>query len=154
MKISRHLNTEAIDLDLQGESEKEVLGELARLLCSSVKSLKFEAVEADLIERETLLSTASGHGLAFPHCYEKVKEPVFALGVHKQGVEADAPDGKPVHIYLVVVSPENKPELHLEALSTASRVFMNETVRKEILAAETTEQVIAIISTAEEQQND
>jgi mannitol/fructose-specific phosphotransferase system IIA component (Ntr-type) len=147
--ISQHLIEEAISVDLKGQNLKEVLLELAKLASVTNKKLEAASLGQALIEREELLSTASGAGVSFPHCYLKIKKPCFALGISQGGISADAPDGKLVHIFLVVISPEKKPELHLEALSAASSIFLNKKCKQEIIAATTNAEVIKTIATAE-----
>jgi PTS system fructose-specific IIC component len=150
MKISQFLTPEAISLDVKGESISEASSELAQLICSGNASLTAKKVEELLIEREQMLCTASGLGLAFPHCYCRVNKPLFALGIHRQGIEADSPDKQPVQILLTVISPEDRPELHLDALSSASKLFLKETVREQVLAADSAEKILTILSEHEE----
>ncbi len=91
-----------------------------------------------------------GAGIAFPHCSMPwLVQPRFALGISRPGVEADAPDKKPVHIFFVVISPQRNPNAHLEALAGASRVFIDSGVRERVLAATTAEEAIAAIADAE-----
>ena len=149
MLISQHLTENAISIDLKGTQLEEVLLELAILASLGNKKLKADKLGEALLEREKLISTASGEGIAFPHCYVKLKKTCFALGISKAGIAADAPDGKLVHIFLVVISPDNKPELHLEALSAASTIFINEQWRQKILSASTASEVFETIATAE-----
>jgi mannitol/fructose-specific phosphotransferase system IIA component (Ntr-type) len=149
MLISEHLTEEAIALNLKGETMTEVLGELSRLIAAPNADLDAESVREDLVQREKLLSTASGCGIAFPHCYSSIKQPRFAIGISRKGIEAEAPDDKPVHIFLVVVSPEHNPNAHLEALSAASKVFLKAEVRDRVHTAESPGEVLDIIREAE-----
>jgi PTS system fructose-specific IIC component len=149
MLIYQHLKPEAISLDLQGTSIQEVLGELATLISSGTSKLKADNISEELLQREELLSTASGCGIALPHCYGKVKSPELAFGFSKQGIDADAPDNKPVHIFLAVISPENDPNAHLEALSAASRLLLNESIREKIFKLETRNQLLELFQNAE-----
>jgi len=149
MIISQHLTKETIRLNLESDTVEGVLGELADALGSADQHLNAEKLRSALIEREELLSTSSGLGLAFPHCYQNVGKPRFALGIHSQGIVSDAPDKLPVRIFLVVISPNEQPEVHLEALSTASRIFIDENTRSLVLAAQTAEEVHDIIARAE-----
>jgi mannitol/fructose-specific phosphotransferase system IIA component (Ntr-type) len=149
MLISQHLKKEAVSLDLKGESMTEVLEELAGLISQPNSDLKSADIRENLLQREKLLSTASGCGVAFPHCYCPVKNPRFAIGISREGIEADAPDNKPVHIFLVVISPEKNPNAHLEALSAASRIFLKEEIRNQVSLAENPAEVLDIIKEAE-----
>jgi mannitol/fructose-specific phosphotransferase system IIA component (Ntr-type) len=149
MLISQHLTPEAISLNLHGETMEEILAELSGLVAAPHRDLNRDSIHEELIQRERLLSTASGGGLAIPHCYCRVDSPRFAIGISRRGIEAEAPDDKPVHIFLVVISPERNPSAHLEALSAASRVFQKGAVRERILAAGSPEEVFETIRDAE-----
>ena len=149
MLIYQHLKPDAISLDLKGTSIQEVLAELATLISSGKSKLKADTISEELLQREELLSTASGCGIALPHCYGKVKEPEIAFGFSRMGVDADAPDNKPVHIFLAVISPENDPNAHLEALSAASRLLLNESVREKIFKLEHSSQLLDLFQESE-----
>lgn len=152
MKISRQLSPSQISTDLHGNSLEEALAELSQLACSANPGLQAEKLTADLLEREGLLSTASGFGLAFPHCYESIDKPAFALGIHRSGIEMDAHDTLPVTIFIVVISPEDEPETHLEALSAVSKLFMNEEVREKLLQTRDKQEILNLLREFEESQ--
>lgn len=149
MLISQHLDPDAISLNLRGETMEEILAELSGLVAAPHRDLNRDAIREELIQRERLLSTASGGGLAIPHCYCRVDSPRFAIGISRRGIEAEAPDDKPVHIFLVVISPERNPAAHLEALSAASRVFQKGPVRERVIAATSPAEVLDTIREAE-----
>ena len=154
MLISQHLKPEAVSLDIKGESTVEVLGELATLIASLHKELDAKKLTEALVQREDLLSTASGNEISLPHCYCRIKSPRFAIRKSKKGIEADAPDNKPVHIFMLVISPEKDPNIHLEALSAASRLFLCKDIRKYVKSAESPEEVIGHIKKAELELNE
>jgi len=69
------------------------------------------------IEREKLASTAIGDGVAIPHCKSGLVKDVFIVcGVLKNPINWNSPDGIPVQLLFLIVSPEEKPQMHLEAL--------------------------------------
>lgn len=154
MLISQHLKPEAVLLDTKGQTTAEVLGELASNIASQHKELDAGKLEEALIQREALLSTASGNEIAFPHCYCKIKNPRFAIAISKQGVDAEAPDDKPVHIFLLVISPEKDPNIHLEALSAASKLFLCKDVREQVKSAGSPDELISYIIEAEKKANE
>lgn len=129
-----------------------VISELADLAAFSIGGEKKISgqIKENLLRRERMLSTAMGVGIAFPHCTStQTREPVFALGVSRAGIDGDAPDNKLVRIFFVVISPEKDPNAHLEALASASRVFMDQTTREAVLAASTAQEAIEAIAAAE-----
>ena len=152
MDLAEKLKSVAVSLDLGSSSMEEVIGELARLVASSLekRGIDSDDLRDKLLKRERLLSTAMGCGIAFPHCTSKqLSEPAFALGISRPGIDCDAPDDKPVRIFFVVISPEKDPNSHLEALASASKVFIDPTAREAILSAGDSGEVIAAIAASE-----
>jgi nitrogen PTS system EIIA component len=75
-----------------------------------------------LLEREQLGSTGIGHCTAIPHCKLKgLDHGIVAVGIARSGVDFGAPDGKPVSIFFVVLSPAENPSEHLQILARVSR---------------------------------
>lgn len=149
MLISQHLKKEMVSVDLKGCNLQAVMSELADLIIQGAGGLNAKAIRDELIRREKLMSTAAGHGLAFPHCYTRVRTPMFAIGVSRSGIDVESPDGKPVHIFVAVISPERKPDSHLDALAAASHVFIEPTVRERIMNAANPKEVMTIIAETE-----
>lgn len=151
MRISEKLEAAAVDVNLRGGTVEEAIAELALLVSRSSDGRDADQLRERLMARERMLSTAMGAGIAFPHCISpQLSTPKFALGISHRGIDADAPDNKPVHIFFVVISPESDPEAHLESLAAASRVFSNPSVREKILAATRAEDAIMALADAEE----
>lgn len=150
MEISGRLEPGAVSVSIRGESVNDVIEELVELLRSTDGTLDKAEIKENLIKREELLSTAMGSGIAFPHCTSAgISSPRFALGVSSRGIDADAPDSKPVHIFFCVISPEKDPNAHLEALAAASRLFIDPHIRQVIKGARGPEEVIEAIASVE-----
>jgi nitrogen PTS system EIIA component len=75
-----------------------------------------------LLEREQLGSTGIGQGVAIPHCKLKgLDQGIVAIGMARPGIDFGAPDGKPVAVFFLVLSPDDDPAEHLQTLSRVSR---------------------------------
>ena len=84
--------------------------------------LEADAVFDGLAEREKLGSTGIGGTVAIPHCRMKgLKSAFLAVGISPSGVDFAAADGKPVHLFFVIVSPQSDPQQNLKFLSAISR---------------------------------
>ncbi|MFP4458415.1 MAG: PTS sugar transporter subunit IIA [Candidatus Zixiibacteriota bacterium] len=121
MKLSIFCSHDLIKLDLKSETKEVVIRELIDLFdyASSVEDK--EVVLKDLLEREKLGSTGVGLGIAFPHARSKaVNALTIAVGRSEKGVRFGSIDRKPVHIFIVVVSPENSHAQHLSVLASLS----------------------------------
>lgn len=146
MRISEFLSPEAVIADLRARDKQEILRELSTAFARAHPSLKEERLVEVLREREKLGSTGIGEGVAIPHGkLAGLTQLVAAFGVSRQGVDFEAIDGKPTHLFFALVAPENSAGVHLKALARISRLFKNPRFRASILEAPTTADIHALI---------
>ena len=89
-----------------------------------------------LLEREALGSTGIGQGVAIPHGKAgSVSRVVGAVGISRAGMDFDALDGEPVHIFFLLVAPEDSAGPHLKALARISRLLKEKHFRDSLIAA-------------------
>lgn len=113
---------ELVFTDLPATSRDQVLGELARAIAARARNADAVDLAQGLIAREQLGSTAIGGGVAIPHTkLSGLRQPILAIGVLRAGLPYDAPDGEPVRLLFVVVSPAEAPAEHLRVLASISR---------------------------------
>lgn len=151
MKISELLQPAAINPDLRGADKDQILEELAEALLAVTPGLQRDEVLRVLQEREHLGSTGIGDGVAIPH--GKLKELdglLIAFGRHRQGVDFDSMDGKPAHLFFLLVAPENSVGVHLKALARISKLLKSPEVRGRLLAAPGAAEIFSIINAEEE----
>lgn len=99
-----------------------------------------DEVHHAILEREKLLSTGFGLGLAIPHAkLQSVKEFVVTLGIHRAGVDFDSLDEKPVHVLVMIVGPDSQQEEYLKVLSRVT-AFLKDN-RERLLAMDTADDV-------------
>ena len=138
MRISEFLSPEAVIADLRAKDKQEVLRELSAALSRAHPSLKEERLVEVLREREKLGSTGIGEGVAIPHGkLAGMTQLLAAFGVSRGGVDFEAIDGRPTHLFFALVAPENSAGVHLKALARISRLFKNARFRASILEAPT-----------------
>ncbi len=117
-------------------SKRDALRAVAELFVASSDTLNVESVLAVLEEREQLASTGVGSGVAIPHGRIAGGEAMqAALLVSPEGVPFDAVDGAPAHIIFAVIGPATRASDHLRVLARLSRIFRNEGLRNQLLAA-------------------
>lgn len=151
MKLLDFLPREGIIADLAAKDKAGVLQELSAVLVENgrIQSAR-EAVHV-LLEREKLGSTGIGEGIAIPHGKLKELEDVVAVfGRSSQGVEFDSMDGAPVHLFFLLMAPENSASTHLKALARISRLLKDRGFREELLQAKSGEELYEIISREDE----
>ncbi len=151
MRIIEYLDRDAIIEDLSGGSKEKILEELVKPVVSKNKELKLKKIVDILLEREELGSTAIGDGVAIPHGKIKdIQEIMVSFGRSKKGVEFDAVDGNPVHLFFTVLAPESSMGMHLKALAKISRLLKNPNFRKSLLEAKGKDEIYEIISKEDE----
>ena len=107
---------------LAGETAQAVLEELSTGIASALSGVGAADLLRGFAEREALGSTGLGGGLAVPHCkLAGVGRAWLAVGVHEHGVAFGAPDGRPVQVFLALVSPPSTPAAHLALLAAIAR---------------------------------
>jgi mannitol/fructose-specific phosphotransferase system IIA component (Ntr-type) len=104
MILREFFDTDAVELDLQGESKDEILKELIGLLSLDEKS---EGILFKMLKRrENLGSTGIGRGIAIPHCRSLVVNRLrIAFGRKPDGIDYNAIDESPVHHFFLIVAP-------------------------------------------------
>ncbi len=146
MKIVDILNKDCIIPELRSRTKKEVLEELTGALVNCKANLNKEALVEVLLERERLGSTGIGDGIAIPHGkIQDLDELILSFGRSSQGIEFDSMDGRPTHLFFLLIAPENSAGIHLRALAKISRLLKSAHFRQRLLAAGTIEELFQVI---------
>ena len=151
MKLLDFLQRERIVPDLGSRQKDGVLLELSEVLVATdvIKNSR-EAVQV-LQEREKLGSTGIGEGIAIPHGKLKdLDQLVLSFGRSSQGVDFESMDGKPVHLFFLLVAPENCAGIHLRALAKIARLLKNSAIRKKLGSVVSREEIYSIIREEDE----
>jgi PTS system nitrogen regulatory IIA component len=123
-----------VHLDLDASTKAELLEQLAGLLAGRRGLSKAQVLDS-LTAREQLGSTGLGHGVAIPHARMNQCESTTGVFVRtKVAVPFDAPDGKPVSIFLALVVPKQATQRHLQLLATVGAMFSDRTFRDALKA--------------------
>jgi PTS system nitrogen regulatory IIA component len=150
MKILDVLKTEAINVNLTARDKKGVLDELVAPVAAFAGVTKDQLVKV-LLERERLGSTGIGGGIGIPHGKLKSLESlVLGFGRSRQGVNFESMDGKPTHIFFLLLTPEDSAGLHLKLLARISRLLKNDTFKERLMLSQTSEDIITAIGEEDE----
>jgi PTS system nitrogen regulatory IIA component len=134
VRLTDILKESSVISDIKGTTKEKILTELAGQLKAAGLVKDVDSVVRIIMEREALGSTGIGDGVAIPH--GKMKGPggvLVAFGRSRQGVDFDAVDGQPVHIFFLVLAPEDSASLHLKVLSRISKILRDPSFRKKLL---------------------
>jgi PTS system nitrogen regulatory IIA component len=136
MRISELLDTHTILPAVTASDQGEVLDLLATRLAHGHPEIDHRRLTTALRERERQVSTALADGVAVPHArLAGVTRIVAALGRSPSGIACGSHDGKPTHLFLLLVVPEDSPGAHLKVLATASRLLHDARCRRQLLEA-------------------
>jgi nitrogen PTS system EIIA component len=134
MNMQTVLRESCVIADLSGETKEEILTELATRL-KDAGLIKDVAETVDVVmEREKLGSTGIGDGVAIPHGKLRgLSQILCAFGRSKKGVDFDAVDKEPVHIFFMLLAPEDSAGLHIKMLSRISRILRDPSFRRHLV---------------------
>lgn len=153
MKICDLLNSRTIKLNLQATDKESVIEELIDILIKAKKLDKRNKarVKRAILARESLGSTGIGQSVAIPHAKDEcIKKMVACCGLSQKGVDFDALDGEPVHIFFMILAPRDATGEHLKALARISRLVRDKFFRSSLLQCKTPTDVIRILKREEE----
>lgn len=150
MKISQLLDRSAIIADLNSTDKPNVIKELAAAIAPGTNASKDQIAEV-LMGREQLGSTGIGGGIAIPHGkLNLVDSIVIGFGLSRNGVEYDSLDNKPVHIFFVLLTPENSTGGHLKVLAQISKLLKMESFKQGLISARSVDDIQQIIEEQDE----
>ena len=151
MKIIELLNSAAVAGDLKATSKHEALVEMTDALRRAEGRLNRDEVIKVLQERERLGSTGIGDGVAIPHGKLKdLDRLLIAFGRSRAGVDFDSMDGRPAHLFFLLLAPEESVGIHLKTLARISKLLKNPAVRQRLQTAGDAQQLYAIIAEEED----
>ncbi len=152
MKLIDVLKPEYIKIPLTASSKEGVIQELIDVLASHGVFNARETVFKAVMDREKIMTTGVGNGVAIPHCkHTSCSQFAIALGIHPRGVDFESIDSQPAYLIFLLVGPEDKPGLHIRLLSRISRIISKPEVRERLLAQTSPDAVYTILKEEESQ---
>ncbi|MGE5844763.1 MAG: PTS sugar transporter subunit IIA, partial [Syntrophaceae bacterium] len=128
-----------------------VLAELSEIFTRDHAGIQSEAMIEVLLEREKLGSTGIGDGIAIPHGKLKgLDSLVISFGRSREGIDFDSIDGRPAHIFFLLMAPESSTGQHLKALAKISRMLKDPEFRNDLLSAKNAEELYRKIADKDE----
>ena len=154
MRMLQLVSESAIVARLKSSQRDEVIAELVDALITSGAAparLRDELIKS-VLERERRGSTGFGRGVAVPHVKHKsVKGMAAAIGLSDRGVDFNALDKQPVFSVFLLLSPEDRPEEHLQAMEVIFKNLSKDTFRRFLRQAATADEVKTLLEEADNQ---
>jgi nitrogen PTS system EIIA component len=139
---------EAIIPELTANTKEGVIREMVQSLASAGHFAGFDVDEIvrAIMRREQLGSTGIGRSIAIPHTkHSSVDKLVGTIALSRPGVTFESIDGQPVHVLVLLISPQDRPGDHLRALENVVRSMRNDEFVKELRQARTRDEVWALL---------
>lgn len=142
--ISKYLNPKLVK-QLNVDDRDAALQVLVDLLDAEHKLLDKTAFYQAILERERIVSTGIGMGVAVPHAKLSGYTTFFiAIGIHQKGIPWEALDGVPVRLVFMIGGPDDKQTEYLQLLSRLTLAIKDEERRKKMLQLSKPEDIIAL----------
>src|SRR5581483_8707098 len=153
MKLKEFIVTEAIVPELKATDRDAAIKELVQSL-SQGGGLPADAVEdvvSALVKREQNGSTGFGKGVAVPHVkHPSVKKMVGTIGRSATGIDFAALDHQPVYSIVLLLSPENQPQQHLQAMNIVFSNLQKDMFRRFLRQSTTKEAIVDLLDEADQ----
>jgi len=150
MKLSKFCAEDLISFDLKGKTKNEIIEELVNLASRSKLVKDKDEVLKAVLEREKLVTTGVGYGVAFPHAKTKaIKGIVIAFGRSKTGIDFDAMDKKPVHLFFLIAAPEDAIGAHLNVMARLSYLMKSEKNRDTLMKISNPRELLELLDSVE-----
>jgi mannitol/fructose-specific phosphotransferase system IIA component (Ntr-type) len=153
MGFSDFVCFEAIIPDLKSVDRDGAIVELVSALDKAGRLGKgnCDGIIKEVIKREKEASTGMGKGIAVPHVKHKAaKDVVAAIGLSSNGVDFSSLDKKPVYSVILLISPTDNPDKHLQAMEHVFKHLQKEKFRKFLRQSRTAEQIEGLLREADE----
>lgn len=146
MRLEQLLKLEYLNDNLLAKNKTEALAELSEMVTKGPLKLNKSQIYDVLQQREKLGSTGIGEGVAIPHGkISNLEELIIAFGRSRNGVAFDSVDGKPVHLFFLLLAPENSTGQHLKVLAKISKMLKAGNFRKKLMDAKSSSDLYKVI---------
>jgi nitrogen PTS system EIIA component len=152
MRMSDFVVRDAIIPELPATNKEGVIRAMVESLraAGQFRGADLEDIIRAILKREFLGSTGIGRGVAIPHTkHNSVERLIGTVALSNKGIAFDSLDGEPVHVFVLLISPQDRPGDHLRALENVSRSLRDDNFVRALRAATTREEILALLDRAE-----
>ena len=148
IRLADHLAPARV-VDLTSRSKDAALMELVETLASAPEVTNREKLLQAILERERIVSTGIGLGVAVPHAkIPEVSEFVVAYGRSTDGIDFGSIDDRPVHHVVLIVGPPDRQQRYLQFLATVTLKLKQPELRRALEQAPSTAKLYEVLSQA------
>ncbi len=147
MNLKKVLTKDSVLLSLNADTKQGVIEEMVAFLADHEKIDDRDAALKAVLDREAKMSTGMQHGIAIPHGKtDTVDELIVAIALKPAGVDFEAMDEKPSTLFVMTLSPSSHSGPHIQFLAEISKLLSQEALRANLLAAQSEEDVLALLT--------
>jgi len=153
MKFADFVCFEAVIPQLKAADRDGVITELVSALVKAgrLEDKKRREIIKAVIKREQEASTGMGKGVAVPHVkHEAAKDVVAAIGLSSGGIDFTSLDSQLVYSVILLISPVDNPDRHLQAMESIFKHLQHERFRSFLRQSQTAEQIADLLREADE----
>lgn len=152
MRMSDFVVRDAIIPALAATTKEGVIREMVESLraAGQFRGADLEDLVRAILKRELLGSTGIGRGVAIPHTkHNSVERLLGTVAISQPGVAFESLDGEPVHVFVLLISPQDRPGDHLRALENVSRCLRDDAFVRALRTAKTRDEIWALLEKAD-----
>lgn len=147
MNLKKILTTDSILPQLEAETKAKAIEELIDFLFQNGKIQNRDTALQAVLAREEKMSTGMQNGIAIPHGKtDSVDQLEAVIGIKQDGLDFEALDGQPCHIFIMALSPEKRIGPHIQFLAEISKLLGNESLRKKLIDAGSADEIFALLT--------
>ena len=153
MKFADFICFDAVIPELQAKNRNGAITELVSALdkAGQLGKNNCEEITKAVVKRENEASTGMGKGIAVPHVkHQAVKDVIAAVGQSSTGIDFSSLDKKPVYSVILLISPIDSPDKHLQAMEKIFKHLQQDKFRRFLRQAQTNEQIEYLFREADE----
>jgi len=145
IKVSEFISKDRIVIFENGSEKKEIHNKMAEMISKSDNVENKAKFIKDIWERESIMSTGIGLGIAIPHARSKyIKDIVISIGIAKESIEYDALDGKPVDFIVMIAANESQQKEYLRVLAKVALILKSKKKREKLLKANNVDDIYEV----------
>jgi fructose-specific phosphotransferase system IIA component len=137
------ITPEIVKVPLISDNKPEVLRELVEVLKDAGKIDDVAVVLEAIHKREEMGSTGLEKGIAVPHAKtDSIRDLTISIGISPEGIDFDSIDGKPSHLFFMMLAPPNQSGPHIEALAEIAKLSRSGAFIRTIISARSADEVV------------
>ncbi|MBN1164628.1 MAG: PTS sugar transporter subunit IIA [Candidatus Krumholzibacteriota bacterium] len=150
MNLVDYIKPENVKLDLEGSSKREVIEELVEHMAETDEESDADCILEAVLKREREGSTGLEKGIAIPHAKcDAVRKLSIVIGVSREGVDFESLDGKPAHLFFLMIAPLSESGPHVQAIAKIVKMIKLETFKNKLIKAKSGAEAIELIRRVE-----